>query len=147
MSETAPRAGPPPLATMLLAGAKRLGMSVLPFVVVILIWQFASLFFPRFLFPSLIDVFWRCLQIFSDGSMFADVLATIFRIMAGLAGAFIVGGILALLMARSRAVDKFLSPILTLFQGIPALSWVVFAIIWRSEDHTSELQSHHDLVC
>ena len=62
--------------------------------------------------------------------MFADVLATILRILAGLAGAFIVGGVLALLMVRSRAVDNFLSPILTLFQGIPALSWVVFAIIW-----------------
>jgi ABC-type nitrate/sulfonate/bicarbonate transport system permease component len=33
-------------------------------------------------------------------------------------------------MARSRLVDKFLAPILTFFQGIPALSWVVFAIIW-----------------
>ena len=27
-------------------------------------------------------------------------------------------------MVRSRAVDQFLSPILSLFQGIPALSWV-----------------------
>jgi ABC-type nitrate/sulfonate/bicarbonate transport system permease component len=27
-------------------------------------------------------------------------------------------------------MKEFLSPILTLFQGIPALSWVVFAIIW-----------------
>src|SRR5260370_26693647 len=62
--------------------------------------------------------------------MFADVLATILRILAGLAGAFVVGGALALLMVRSRATDNFLSPILTLFQGIPALSWVVFAIIW-----------------
>ena len=90
---------------------KRVASSVLPFVVVILLWQFASLFFPRFLFPSLIDVFWRCLEIFSSGTMFADVLATILRILAGLAGAFIVGGILALLMVRSRAVDNFLSPI------------------------------------
>jgi NitT/TauT family transport system permease protein len=130
MSETAPPAGSPPRQNLLLAALKRLGSSVLPFVVVILIWQFASLFFPRFLFPSLIDVFWRCLQIFSDGSMFGDVLATIFRILAGLAGAFIVGGLLALLMVRSRSLDQFLSPILTLFQGIPALSWVVFAIIW-----------------
>ena len=129
MSETATQAGSS-TAAMLLAGIKRLGSSVLPFVVIIAIWQFASLFFPRFLFPSLIDVFWRCLEIFSSGTMFADVLATILRILAGLAGAFIVGGLLALSMVRSRAVDNFLSPILTLFQGIPALSWVVFAIIW-----------------
>jgi len=110
MSDAAPRARPSPLAMMLLAGVKRLGSSALPFVVVILLWQFASLFFPRFLFPSLIDVFWRCLEIFSDGAMFRDVLATILRILAGLAGAFVIGGALALLMVRSRAVDKFLSP-------------------------------------
>src|SRR5271163_3080005 len=130
MSEAMPQAGTSPLATKLVEMAKRLVLSVLPFVVVILLWQFASLFFPRFLFPSLIDVFWRCLDIFTTGSMFADVLATIFRILAGLAGAFIVGGLLALMMVRSRRLDQFLSPILTLFQGIPALSWVVFAIIW-----------------
>ena len=87
MSATEPQAGSPALATMLFEAMKRLGSSVLPFVVVILIWQFASLFFPRFLFPSLIDVFWRCIEIFSNGTMFADVLATILRILAGLAGA------------------------------------------------------------
>jgi NitT/TauT family transport system permease protein len=130
MSETAPQGGSSRQTIMLLAAAKRVGAAVLPFAVVILVWQFASLFFPRVLFPSLIDVFWRCLEIFSDGAMFADVLATVLRIMAGLAGAFVVGGLLALLMVRSRAVDNFLSPILSLFQGIPALSWVVFAIIW-----------------
>src|ERR1700726_4466567 len=123
MSDSALQPGPSRFATMLLGAAKRLGMSALPFVVVILLWQFASLFFPRFLFPSLIDVFWRCLQIFSDGAMFSDVLATVLRILAGLAGAFIVGGLLALVMVRSRVIDDFLSPILTLFQGIPALSW------------------------
>jgi ABC-type nitrate/sulfonate/bicarbonate transport system permease component len=130
MSESAPQSGSSRQTILLLAMAKRVGTAVLPFAVVILVWQFASLFFPRFLFPSLIDVFRRCLEIFSDGSMFADVLATVLRIMAGLAGAFVVGGLLALLMVRSRAVDNFLSPILSLFQGIPALSWVVFAIIW-----------------
>lgn len=58
------------------------------------------------------------------------MLATVGRILAGLAGAFIVGASLAVAMHRSRALNNFLSPILTLFQGIPALSWVVFAIIW-----------------
>jgi NitT/TauT family transport system permease protein len=113
------------------AGLGRRGLSyVLPFAVVAGLWQFASLFFPPFLFPSLIDVFKRCFDIFISWSQFSDVLATIGRILAGLAGAFIVGAALAVMMARSRAANDFLSPILTLFQGIPALSWVVFAIIW-----------------
>jgi NitT/TauT family transport system permease protein len=33
-------------------------------------------------------VFWRCLEIFSSGAM-SDVLATILRMLAGLAGAFV----------------------------------------------------------
>jgi len=85
MSAAAPQAGLSPLALTIARAAKRVGSSALPFVVVILLWQFASLFFPRFLFPSLIDVFWRCIEIFSDGTMFRDVLATILRILAGLA--------------------------------------------------------------
>lgn len=122
-------ATPPPRSPML-GWAKHVGTSVLPFVVVIALWQVAAQFFPPFLFPSLVDVFWRCLDIFSSGAMLWDVISTVLRILAGLGGAFIVGGALGIVMARSRAADKFLSPILTLFQGIPALSWVVFAIIW-----------------
>jgi NitT/TauT family transport system permease protein len=103
---------------------------VLPFVVVAGLWQIASLFFPSFLFPSLVDVFKRCFDILTNWSQFSDVLATVGRILAGLAGAFLIGAALAVLMVRSRGANEFLSPILTLFQGIPALSWVVFAIIW-----------------
>jgi ABC-type nitrate/sulfonate/bicarbonate transport system permease component len=112
------------------AALRRTGSYVLPFAVVAAAWQFASLFFPPFLFPSLVDVFWRFLSIVGDWSQFSDVVATVLRILAGLAGAFVIGALFAVMMARSRAVHDFLSPILTLFQGIPALSWVVFAIIW-----------------
>src|SRR5271156_1411302 len=89
---------------------------VLPFAVVAGLWQIASLFFPPFLFPSLIDVFKRCFVILTSWDQLSDVLATVARILAGLAGAFIVGALFAVLMARSRAVNEFLSPILTLFQ-------------------------------
>ena len=112
------------------AAGRRALTYVLPFAVLAGLWQFAALFFPPFLFPSLIDVFKRCFVILLSWSQLSDVLATVGRILAGLAGAFIVGAALAVMMARSQAVNKFLSPILTLFQGIPALSWVVFAIIW-----------------
>ncbi|MBN9586186.1 MAG: ABC transporter permease subunit [Afipia sp.] len=120
------------------SSASRLGMAALrgaasyivPLGVIAVIWQIASLFFPPFLFPSLVDVFWRFISIVTDWSQFVDVLATVLRILAGLAGAFLIGALLAVLMARSRLAHDFLSPALTLFQGIPALSWVVFAIIW-----------------
>ena len=103
---------------------------VLPFIVVGSLWQVAAQFFPPYLFPSLVEVFKRCVGILVNWDQLSDVLATVGRILAGLAGAFFIGAALAVAMARSQSANRFLSPILTLFQGIPALSWVVFAIIW-----------------
>ena len=57
-------------------------------------------------------------------------LVTGARILAGLAGAFVFGTILAVLMARSARFDRYAYPLLNFNQGIPALSWVVIAIIW-----------------
>jgi NitT/TauT family transport system permease protein len=117
-------------APLLRQGALRLAAVLAPFVLIAALWQIASLFFPPFLFPSLVDVLRRTLDVLLVPAQLADVLATVGRIMAGLAGAFLIGVALALVMVRSKAADAFLAPILTFFQGIPALSWVVFAIIW-----------------
>jgi NitT/TauT family transport system permease protein len=35
-----------------------------------------------------------------------------------------------MIIGQSRTAENFIAPVLTFFQGIPALSWVVFAIIW-----------------
>jgi NitT/TauT family transport system permease protein len=130
MSETPLEQRPPEAASLGTAVGRRALSYILPFAVVAGLWQIASLFYPPFLFPSLVMVFKRFFEILVSWSQFSDVLATIGRILAGLAGAFIMGAAFAVMMARSRSVNEFLSPILTLFQGIPALSWVVFAIIW-----------------
>ena len=111
-------------------GFTRAAQTLAPFLLLAAVWQLASLNFPAYLFPSLIDVFWHTLAIFSSWPLFAEVLATVGRIIAGLAGAFLIGTAFATIMMRFRAVDRFLAPILNFFQGIPALSWVVFAIIW-----------------
>jgi len=110
--------------------ARQLVEAAAPFVLLAACWQIGSLFFPRYLFPSLVDVLWHTLAIFATWSELAEVLATFARILAGLVGAFAIGTVLAALMARSAPVDRFLAPILNFFQGIPALSWVVFAVIW-----------------
>lgn len=102
----------------------------LPFVVLASVWEVASWNLPKFLVPPVADIFWRTLEIIADMSLLQDVLATAGRIMAGLIGAFIVGGALAIAMQKSVVAERFLGPVLNFFQGIPALSWVVFAIIW-----------------
>ena len=41
-----------------------------------------------------------------------------------------LGTVLALPMARSPSFERYAYPLLNFNQGIPALSWVVIAIIW-----------------
>lgn len=101
-----------------------------PFVALAAIWQTAAFFMPKFLVPPLTEVFWRTVQVIGTWSLFQDVLATVMRILGGLVGAFLFGCLFAILMQKSKAIESFLGPILNFFQGIPALSWVVFAIIW-----------------
>ncbi|MEB3419170.1 ABC transporter permease [Salipiger marinus] len=119
-----------PYAASAFGAARGLFWTAAPFVLIAAAWQFAALFFPPFLFPSLIDVAWRVVEILTTWSQFSSVLATALRILAGLAGAFVIGAGLGVLIASFRTADRLLTPVLTFFQGIPALSWVVFAIIW-----------------
>jgi len=93
-------------------------------------WQIASLFFPDYLFPSIPQIVRRFVDIATTWSTQVDVLTTAARILAGLVGAFICGVLLALVLNKSRSAEAYLTPVLILLQGIPALSWVVIAIIW-----------------
>ncbi|HYV71960.1 MAG TPA: ABC transporter permease subunit [Pseudolabrys sp.] len=93
-------------------------------------WQILSMVFPHYLFPPIPEIFSRTIEILTTGSLFIDVLLTAGRIFGGLFGAFILGGILAMIIGQSRTAENFIAPVLAFFQGIPALSWVVFAIIW-----------------
>jgi len=94
------------------------------------VWQILSMTLPPFLFPPVPEIISRTIEILITGSLLMDVLLTGARIFGGLFGAFFLGALLALVIARSKVVENFLTPVLTFFQGIPALSWVVFAIIW-----------------
>jgi NitT/TauT family transport system permease protein len=93
-------------------------------------WQIASLFFPHFLFPTLIDIARHFIAIFAASDSIADAAETAGRILAGLGGAFVLGSALGVLMGRSESFARYAYPLLNFNQGIPALSWVVISIIW-----------------
>jgi NitT/TauT family transport system permease protein len=104
--------------------------SVIALAGLVAVWQIISLFVPHFLFPSVPEIAGRLVEIFSSSKLIGDGLATSARILAGLGGAFVLGTVLALPMARSQVFERYAYPLLNFNQGIPALSWVVIAIIW-----------------
>ena len=110
-----------------LVRAMQAGASTL---VILVLWQLASLFFPPYLFPPVPDIVKRTLDILLSAPLLVEVLVTAARIFAGLLGAFLFGGLMALVIGRSPRIESYITPVLVFLQGIPALSWVVIAIIW-----------------
>jgi NitT/TauT family transport system permease protein len=107
--------------------AARAGASTLAILV---LWQLAAQFFPPYLLPPVPDIVRRTLDIVVSAPLLTEVLVTAMRIFAGLFGAFVLGGLFALVIGASPRIESYLTPVLVFLQGIPALSWVVFAIIW-----------------
>jgi NitT/TauT family transport system permease protein len=103
---------------------------IVAFIGLAVAWQAASYFFPDYLFPPIPAIAARFFEIFGSLGTTLDALATAGRILAGLAGSFVLGGIIAVLMAKWPAFERYSLPLLNFNQGIPALSWVVIAIIW-----------------
>jgi NitT/TauT family transport system permease protein len=110
--------------------AGRLLTTLGPLLLLVLLWQLASYVLPPFVAPPVRAVAMRTLDILLRWASMKEVLATVARTLAGLGGAFLLGGLLAALMGRSAFVGRLISPLLTFLQGVPALSWVVFAVIW-----------------
>ena len=114
--------GNPRLTRILQATASTLGIAAL--------WQVASLFFPHYLLPPVPDIVVRTVGILFSWPLLSEVLVTALRIFAGLLGAFVLGAVMALAIGRSPRIEAYVTPVLVFLQGIPALSWVVIAIIW-----------------
>ncbi|OON39813.1 hypothetical protein BTJ39_12330 [Izhakiella australiensis] len=84
-------------------------------------------------FPSLTQIFTNIVALLSTQEGWASVGTTYARILFYLAGSFVIASLLGLLAAWNRHIERFLLPLIELKQGIPALCWVLFAIIWFAD--------------
>ncbi|MGB7616045.1 MAG: hypothetical protein WBM06_03680, partial [Pseudolabrys sp.] len=65
-------------------------------------WQILSMVFPHYLFPPVPEIISRTVEVLITGSLLVDVLLTAARIFGGLFGAFVLGGVLAMVIGQSR---------------------------------------------
>jgi len=90
MSFVAPQPNGGPSGSV--AAARRYASDMAPYLVLAAAWQLAALAFPPYLFPSLASVLARFFDIVTSAAQFTDVLATLWRILAGLTGATELAG-------------------------------------------------------
>jgi ABC-type nitrate/sulfonate/bicarbonate transport system permease component len=99
-------------------------------VVLATLWQISTYFLPPIVTPGLGAIGSALVNIFADPEERIHLIYTALRVLVGLLGSFIIGCTIGLLMGGSDMVRDYAKPILNLMQGIPALSWIVFAVIW-----------------
>ena len=109
---------------------------IISFAVILAAWQIASFFVPPYLVPGVGVIFAAFIEIVASLTLLGDVFTTMGRIFLGLILAFVSGTILGVFMGFTETVEKYTLPVLHFIMGIPALSWVVFAIIWFSHVET-----------
>jgi len=65
-----------------------------------------------------------------DGTLPAHALATLYRVLLGLALAVVIGLPLGVLMGRYRPIEGFFLPLASALMPIPSLAWVPLFILW-----------------
>jgi NitT/TauT family transport system permease protein len=106
--------------------------SALPFLVLGAIWELVARSgeFPPRLFPTLEQVAVTFARLTVEGILPHHALLTLYRLAAGFALAALVGVALGIVMGRSRRVEAFLLPLVSIGAPIPGLAYAPLFLLW-----------------
>lgn len=94
------------------------------------LWQLATLFFPPMVVPPIPNVLTKLVHIIAKENFLKLIGTTVLRLMAGLGIGVLIGGVLGLLFGLSRVVEEILYPFVGVLQAVPPVCWVVLALVW-----------------
>ena len=106
---------------------------------ILVVWSFAStLAGPRML-PSPEAVMRIVIVEARSGELFLNLGATLARVVISFVLAMLIGGVIGVLMGRSRLADRIADPWLVALLNMPALVIIVLAYIWAGLTETAAI--------
>jgi len=97
---------------------------------------------PAFLLPPPRAVWTKFLQVAGDGTLFFHAGVTLLEVLLGLLAGSLVAMTLGYLLAKSRLLEKVISPYLVASQAIPTVAIAPLLIIWFGQGIFSKV-----LIC
>ena len=85
---------------------------------------------PSFLLPSPAGVWSKFQSILADGTLLSNALVTLYEVLLGLFMGSVVAMTLGYWLAKSRLMEKILSPYLVASQAIPVVAIAPLLVIW-----------------
>lgn len=97
----------------------------------LLAWWFGARGLPEFVLPGPVAVGQRLLQLFVDPGFLAHTLASLWRVVASVTVALLLGGALALLERGVPALEYVVrGGIAPFLNSFPSIGWAILAAIW-----------------
>jgi ABC-type nitrate/sulfonate/bicarbonate transport system permease component len=80
--------------------------------------------------PPLSDVIAAWIEMIKDGELITNGVTSIYRALAGLTLAVVIGGVLGIAMAWSRPINALVAPIVEIFYPLPKSALIPVTVIW-----------------
>lgn len=96
----------------------------------VIAWQIASFYFPPILFPSLQRIAAALLGIVTTPAAVTAIAVTYLRIIIALSIGFAAATTAGIAAGLVRPIERAILSVIELMQGIPAVCWIIFAILW-----------------
>lgn len=119
--------------------AGRLAISLGAVLAGLAVWQLLSLRFPPLFLPSPALTFAGFLELAADGTLWASVVASSGRILAGWLSGVAVGIPLGIVMGYFRPVRQLFDPYIEFFRFVPPIAFVTLAVIWLGPGEASKV--------
>ena len=115
-------------------------LRLLPFVVMVFLWDFASRAFDvPVLFPGPLSTWDKAIQLIADGQLQADILISLWRITVGFVVGSLLGMTLGLMMGLSRPIADTLGPFVHTLRFIGPIAWISAVMMWFGLGETSKV--------
>ena len=107
----------------------------------ILVWVLVTRYsgIPNFLLPSPQSVWTRFLTALRDGSLLYHTGITLIEILLGLLAGTIFATVVGYVLARSRSLERVLSPYIVASQAIPIVAIAPLLVIWLGDGILSKV--------
>jgi NitT/TauT family transport system permease protein len=120
---------------------KRLTPLLLSTVAFLLGWHLLTRYsdIPQFILPSPLSVWARFLRAVQDGSLPYHTGITVIEIVLGLLVGVVFATVVGYILARSRSLERVLSPYLVASQAIPVVAIAPLLVIWLGDGILSKV--------
>ena len=115
--------------------------AILSIVLALFAWQLTVQWtqLPRFILPAPLDVWSRFLEALNDGSLLYHTGITLAEIVLGLLVGITFATMMGYALAKSRSLEKILSPYLVASQAIPVVAIAPLLVIWLGDGILSKV--------